>query len=121
MPADPSMQADPSVGSSAGGDDDSQDAQGVTVCITASPDGTFSVQIQESGDSDQSGEDESGDGPQSADNLQDALKLAGQMLTAEQGEESSESGDDNEPMDPGAAKSAWNQMAAKRDSSRSMG
>lgn len=121
--SDPTMPADPS-------DDGADDSQGTTVCITALPDGTFSVQIQESGDdeSGESGEDESGDGPQSADNLDDALKLAGQMLTAEMGEESGESADGsdgsddgNAPLAPGAAKSAWNAMASKRDQSRTMG
>lgn len=119
MALDPTMGADPSADPSQG-----DDTQGTTVCITASPDGTFSVQIQEAASSDESGEDESGDGPQTADNLDDALALAGQMLTAEMGEDGGESsaiGDDNAPMDPASAKSAWNQMAQKRDKSRLMG
>ena len=121
MAMDPSMMSgDPSQDSSQ--DDDG--SQGTTVCITASPDGTFSVQIQEAGDADESGEDESGDGPQTTDNLDDALALAKQMLTAEMGEDSADSGESSDgdaPMDPQSAKAAWNQMAAKRDKSRMMG
>ena len=118
MTNDPTM-SDPSQDMGDSGMD-----EGTTVCITASPDGTFTVQIQEAASSDESGEDESGDGPQTADNLDDALALAGQMLTAEIGEDGGESsaiGDDNAPMDPASAKSAWNQMAQKRDKSRLMG
>ena len=117
------MTTDPTMRNSSQDMGDSGMEEGTTVCITASPDGTFSVQMQESG-ADESGEDESGDGPQTADSLDDALALAGQMLTAEMGEEGGESsaiGDDNAPMDPASAKSAWNQMAQKRDKSRLMG
>ena len=112
MTNDPTM-SDPSQDMGDSGMD-----EGTTVCITASPDGTFTVQIQEAASSDESGEDESGDGPQTADNLDDALALAGHMLTAEMGEDS---GDGDAPMDPATARSAWNQMAAKRSAVKAQG
>ena len=120
MAMDPSMMGgdpsqDPSQSQYPSQDDDSQ---GTTVCITALPDGSFSVKILESDSADESGEDESSDGPQSADNLDDALALAGQMLTTEMGEDS---GDGDAPMDPATARSAWNQMAAKRSAVRAQG
>ena len=119
MAMDLTMGGDPSQDMDMG-DSIMGESQGTTVCITASPDGTFSVQMQESG-ADESGEDESGDGPQTADNLDDALALAGQMLTTEMGEDSADSGDGDAPMDPATAKSAWNQMAAKRSAVRAQG
>ena len=119
MAMDPTMSGDPSQGMGDSMGDSDSDSQGTTVCITASPDGTFSVQIQEAAGADESGEDESSDGPQTADNLDDALALARQMLTAEMGEDSSTDGD--APLDPATAKSAWNQMAAKRSAMKAMG
>ena len=107
-PQDPTSAGDPSAAP-----DDSSD--GVTVSITAESDGTFTVQVQ--GDSD--GGDAS-DGPASAPSIAAALKLAGQMLGQESQEEAQEGPeDDNEPMQPDQATSAWNQMAASKDKARS--
>ena len=120
MAMDLTMGGDPSQDMDMG-DSSMGESQGTTVCITASPDGTFSVRIQEAAISEESSEDESGDGPQTADNLDDALALAGQMLTTEMGEDSADGGDGDAPMDPATAKSAWNQMAAKRSAVRAQG
>ena len=113
---------DPSAMSGDGSsDDESSGSQGTTVCITAMPDGTFSVQIQESGDDGDEGPGDNSDGPQTADSLDEALQIAGQMLTDEMNEDSGESdsgSDGDAPMSPANAKSAWNAMAAKRDKSR---
>lgn len=99
------------------------DAEQVSVTITAVGDGTYTVSLAEPQDSDDQGGDPSSsddsDQPQTADNVEDALKMAGQMLGAE-ADESDDSGDDNAPMSPGDAKSAWNQMASKKKQSQGM-
>ena len=108
------MQSDPTQGAQSA----SGDAEQVSVTITAVGDGTFTVAINEPQDADdQSGDPaESDDEPQTTDNIDDALKMAGQMLGAEADEESQ--GDDNEQLSPADAKSAWSQMAGKKKQSQ---
>ena len=84
----------------------------MVVCIADQGDGTFSVYV----DGDQDGGD-SGDGPQQAENIDDALSIARQMLQSEASEGASmgmPGADDAAPLDAGQAKAAWRQMAAKR-------
>lgn len=113
-PADPTMMDDAQEGQEGA-------EQGVTVCITAMPDGTFEVKIDEDGQEDEEGGDETGDGPQMAKTLDEALNMAGEMLQAEMGEEQGESGAGDEPMAPDQAKMAWDAMASKRDKARMAG
>ena len=118
--------------------DPTSDQTGVVICIAALPDGTY--QIYQQGDQDQSGgapasaqggmpspsgapspDDDSGNS-QTADNIQDALQIAGQMLQGgDQDDDSGQGQDGNAELSPSDAKAAWNQMAAKSDKKRSMG
>lgn len=77
-----------------------------SVTITAVGDGTYTVTMSD---------DESQE-PQTANNLDDALTIVKQMFGAEDQEDQSTEpqGDGNEPLSPEDAKSAWDQMAAKK-------
>ena len=112
--ADP--MADPSMGAGQPdmGADESQEQFSVT--ITSNGDGTYTVS---SSDSDESQDDPSsqGSGSQDAQSVDEALQIAGQMLSEEQSEDSGEDG--NTPIPADQQKAVWDQMASKRGS-RSM-
>ena len=104
------MQSDPTQSTP----DDSSDAEQVSVTITVVGDGTFTVTLNEPQEDPSEGSEpaDPGDQPKTADNIDDALKMAGQMLGSEADEESQ--GDDNAQLSPADAKSAWKQMASKK-------
>jgi hypothetical protein len=115
-PMDPAAQA-PASDPSAAPADESQEQ--FVVCIAAQPDGTYSVYAQDSDDDQDDaaqgsapapGGDDSG--PQTAQSLEDALKIAGQMLQEEAGEDSQEPADGSDPQ------AVWNQLAKKTDAKR---
>lgn len=93
-----------------------------TVCISANADGTYSVYEQDSDDDQddasgsgsapgtQGSDDDSG--PQTAQSIEDALKIAGQMLQEEASEDSQEPADNSDPQ------AVWNQLAKKTDAKR---
>lgn len=120
-PMDPSAQAGaPQSATPAGmGDDESQEQFSVT--ITANGDGTYSVSSSDS-DDDQDDAAQGGapapggddDGPQTAQSIEDALKIAGQMLQEESSEDSAEPAAGASPED------VWNQLAKKTDAKRGM-
>lgn len=89
------------------------------VCIAANGDGTYSVYPK---DSDESEDDPNAPAsesqPQTAKSIDEALQIAGQLLQEEQGEDSAEQGDGNEPMPADQAQSYWDQLAAKKDAGR---
>jgi hypothetical protein len=106
--------------------DPSQDGGGFVVCVAAQADGSFQVYAQDSDQdpTDQSQGGEGGDGSQvqTADNVDDALAIAKQLIEQESGGSDDDSGQDgNAPLSPTDASSVWNQMAAKKDKSRAMG
>lgn len=112
------MQPDPTQATPAA-PDDSSDSEQVSVTITAVGDGTFTVSLNEGQeDPAEGGGEDAGDEPQTADNVDDALKMAGQMLGAEADEESQEPADGNAQLSPADAKSAWSQMASKKKQSQ---
>ena len=83
---------------------------GFVVCIAAQADGSYQVYAQ---DSDQEpGEDQT----QTADNIDDALDMARQLIESEQGEDSEQDG--NAPVSADNAQAVWDQMAAKRDKAK---
>ncbi len=121
--------ADPTQDSSAGSasadpsQDPSDGSDQVSVTITAVGDGTYTVSMSED-DSDASAESgqDPDDQPQTADNLDDALKIAAEMFQAESQEGDDDDGaDGNAPMDTGTAKSYWKQLAAKKSKASASG
>lgn len=124
-----------------GAADDSQ--PDFVVCIACMPDGTYQVYAQDSDDDQDDagatggaaaggddsgdmsgagmaagGDNGDGDSSQTANSIQEALKIAGQMLQEEQTEDAGEDqgGNGNAPVsDPQAV---WNQLAKKSDKSR---
>lgn len=88
---------------------------GFVVCIAAQADGSYQVYAQ---DSDQE-QDE--DQTQTADNIDDALDMARQLIEEEQGEDSGDSGEQhgNAPVDDPQA--VWDQLAARRDKQKQQG
>lgn len=117
-PMDQTAQAPASDPSTA--PDDAQEAFSVT--ITSNGDGTYSVSSSDSDDGqDDQGADAAGgaqgqgdddSGPQTAQSVDDALKIAGQMLQEEAGEDSQEPADSSDPQ------AVWNQLAKKTDAKR---
>lgn len=97
---------------------ESAPAEQISVTITAVGDGTYTVSMagddQEAEDAGQQPE-EGGDQPQTADSIDGALEIAKQMLGGEAEEAQAEPEDGNAPLSPADAKSAWKQMASKRD------
>jgi len=88
-------------------DDMSQDAPALpSVTITDAGDGTYTVTMSD---------DESQE-PQTAGSLDEAFSIVKQMFGAEDQEDpmTEPDGDGNAPLDPEAAKSAWDQLAAKK-------
>lgn len=89
---------------------DSQSAE-FSVTITCKADGTYTISMSESDQSEGGEQDE----PATADNIDDALSTAKEMIQAETGEpqdEPQEGG--NEQLSPEDAKAAWKQMASKK-------
>lgn len=92
----------------------------ISVTITAVGDGSYTVAMSEGDESsqDEQGEaDAASDQPQTASNIDDALKMAGQMFDAESMEDdagAADGSDDSAPMAPADAKSYWKQMASKK-------
>ncbi len=106
----------------------------ISVTIADNGDGTFAVSLGDSDDAADSGAgQDTDDQPQQADSLDEALEMAGEMLSggAAQGDESSgegsddsadgggsdsagDSSSDSAPMSASAAKSYWRQMAARK-------
>lgn len=118
MGADPSMQA---TAPGAAPTDTPEAQETFSVTITANGDGTYSVASSDS-DDDQDDASQGGapapggedDGPQTAQSIEDALKIAGQMLQEEAGE------DDQQPADDSDPQAVWNQLAKKTDAKRGM-
>lgn len=98
----------------------------MTVCITAVGDGTYTVQEQDSDDSSDpsmgaapasamAGSDDQQDQPQTAPDIDSALQMAKQLLTAGDSDDGSQDqGDGNAPLAPADAQAAWKQMAAAK-------
>lgn len=110
MATNPQMQEQSSY---AGADPAAQEDQTAefSVTITCKADGTYTVSMSESDQSEGGEQDE----PATADNIDDALSTAKEMIQAENGEpqdEPQEGG--NEALSPEDAKSAWKQMAAAK-------
>jgi hypothetical protein len=111
MGQDPS-QGDPS---------EQPEEAGTSVCIKDNEDGTYTVSLMGDADSDPS---DTADQAQTAQSLEDALKLAGQMLSGEASEDQAEPDDGSDgdtPMAPDDAKKMWNQMATSRAKQKAMG
>lgn len=127
-------------GADQGAAGDSQES--FVVCIAAMADGTFQVYAQDSDDDQDDtasaggadaggdgagdmsgagmasgGDNGDGDSTQTAHSIEEALKIAGQMLQEEQTEDAGDDqGGSNEPVsDPQAV---WNQLAKKSDKAR---
>jgi hypothetical protein len=134
MSAVMNTQGQPSATGAPDGDTtgDTSTDQGFTVCISAMPDGTYSIYAQDSDDDQESNQAGAGatagdtsssddaasgddDSTQTADNVDDALAIAKQMLEQEAGEDDESGQDGSDMMSPADAKKAWNQMAAKND------
>jgi len=85
-----------------------------SVTITDNGDGTYAVSMnQDDGNPSQESGQTDNDQPQQADSLEDALKIAAEMLSSE-AEEADQGGDNNAPMPSDDAQSYWNQMASKQ-------
>lgn len=96
------------------GQDDDSDDQGTDAsqgAAAGAPSGGASP--------DESGDDD--DSSQTADNIDDALEIAGQMLEQASGASDGSDGGDDKILSPTDAKAAWNQMAAKKDKQRQQG
>lgn len=142
MPA----QAGASMGTPSGApDDESQEA--FSVCITANGDGTYTVTPSDADDDQDDaaaaggagagpvgagadasagmaggGDSGDSDSAQTANSVEEALKIAGQMLQEEAGEDAGDAdqgaADGNAPVtDPQAV---WNQLAKKSDAKRGL-
>lgn len=94
---------------------DDTGAEQPSVTITAVGDGTFTLTMGAEADEAPDADNE----PTTADNIDDALKMAKQMLGAED-MEPEEPTDDSEQLSPDDAKSAWKQMASKKSAQGSM-
>ena len=93
-------------------DDESSAPEQICVTITAVGDGTYTVAMGPEADAaEEPASEEASDAPHTAASLEDALKVAGEMFSAEDMEGES---DGNEPMAPADAKSYWNQMSSKK-------
>lgn len=121
--ADPTMDpsSDPS-DPTAGAAPDGAGSEQISVTITAVGDGSYTVSMSEGDESEGSGEgsdeDDASDQPQTASNIDDALKIASEMFQAESSEDESgdPTGDDDAPMTEGDAGKYWKQMAGKKKS-----
>lgn len=120
------MQPDTTQAAAPDATQDDSSAPLAVICIAAMPDGTFQVYTE--GDADAQspdassqapeGEEAGETGPQTAQSIDDALNIAGQMLQEEASEGSGDEGDANAPVkDPQAV---WNQMAKKSDKARGL-